>query len=121
MATITINLRLVSSGKKSYELQWDDEGTWTKVSADSPTTTVNSGDEIDWVGDDSIKKMKIKFTKGDIIPNDCVSGNDSDCPKGQCNRDLGPGLSDSYTITVKPADGGPTGEYDPKVKTPGGD
>ncbi|MEQ9229658.1 MAG: hypothetical protein RIF46_03180 [Cyclobacteriaceae bacterium] len=120
MSTKTIYLKLTGS-KPEYQLQWSyDQSTWAKVQPNSPSTEVNAGDELDWDADDSIAKVKIKFKKGNIIPNGNISGNDSKHPKGQVPSGVANKLSDSYTITVKPADGGPTGEYDPDIKTPGG-
>lgn len=120
MSTKMIYLKLEGTGK-SRVLQWSYDGNrWAKVEPNSPSTEIEPGDEVDWEGDDSISKLKIKFDKGNIIPNKDVRGNDSRTPKGRVKSDAAKGSSDSYTITVKPADGGPTGEYDPDLKVPQG-
>lgn len=118
MATKTIYLKLVNS-KPDYQLQWsDDQRTWTKVTATSPSTTVNSDDELDWDADDSIQKIQIKFNKGNIIPNGNVRDNDTKAPKGTVINGVGKNLTDSYTIKVQPAGGGGLKEYDPEIVTP---
>ncbi|NND63334.1 MAG: hypothetical protein HKN48_09085 [Flavobacteriaceae bacterium] len=118
MSTKIIYLKLTGS-KPDYQLQWSyDQSTWAKVQPKSPSTEIKPGDELDWNADESISKMKIKFAKGNIISNKDISGNDSKNPKGRVKNGVGQGLSDSYTITVKPSDGGSTGEYDPDIKTP---
>ncbi len=119
MSTKVIYLKLTGS-KPSYELQWSyDQRTWAKVEPTSPSTEVHPEDELDWDADDSIAKVKIKFKKGNIIPNGNLSGNDSKKPVGRVKKGVKKGISDSYTITVKPADGGPVGQYDPELKVPG--
>ncbi|MFT6865241.1 MAG: hypothetical protein ACJA08_000058 [Cyclobacteriaceae bacterium] len=118
MATKTIYLKL-DGAKPNYQLQWSyDNVTWAKVTATNPTTEVDSDDELDWDADDSIGKIKINFTKGNIIPNSGVTGNDTKKPKGKALKNLAKGLSDAYTIKVQPAGGGGLEEYDPKVSTP---
>jgi hypothetical protein len=119
MATKTIYLKLVNS-KPDFQLQWsEDQTTWTKVTATSPSTVVDSGDELDWDADDSIQKIQIKFAKGDIIPNSNVRGNDSKTPKGTVIDGVAKNLTDTYTIKVQPAGGGGLKEYDPEIQTPG--
>ncbi len=120
MSTKIIYLKL-KGAKPTYELQWSyDQRTWAKVEPSSPSTEVQPGDEVDWEADESIAKMKIKFKKGNIIPNGNISGNDSKKPIGRVSTGAKKGISDSYTITVKPADGGPAGQYDPDLKIPTG-
>lgn len=120
MSTKTIYLKLEGSNP-NYQLQWSyDRKTWAKVEPNSPSTQVDSGDELDWSADASIDKVKIKFAKGNIIPNGKISGNDGKTPKGTVVNGVGKNLTDTYTIKVKPADGGPTGEYDPDINTPKG-
>lgn len=119
MTKITIKLKLVESGKNDFELQWSNDGkTWSKVTERSPKTVLESGDELDWDADDSIKKIKIKFKKGNIIANKSILENDTKCPRGGCGRSLAMGLKDTYTIKVQPANGGAIKEYDPIVETP---
>lgn len=118
MATITIYLKLVGT-KKDYELQWSyDQETWEKVTPTSPSTELDSDDELDWDADDSIKKIQIKFKKGNIIPNSILSGENTRKIRGRVKRGLAKGLKDSYTIKVQPAGGGGLKEYDPDVHTP---
>ena len=118
MSTKIIYLKLTGSNP-NYQLQWSaDQRTWSKVEANSPSTEVESNDELDWSADDSIDKIKIKFDNGNIIPNGNISDNDSKLPKGKVKSNAPKGASDSYTIKVKPADGGPSGEYDPDIRTP---
>ena len=121
MATTTIYLKLVGSNP-NYQLQWStDQSTWTKVGPTSPSNTVDSGDEMIWQADDTIDKVKIKFTNGDIISDGSITGNDGKAPKGTVKQNVPRKLTDTYTIKVKPSAGGPSSEYDPDIKTPTGD
>lgn len=121
MATITIYLKLTGSNP-TYQLQWSgDQTNWQKVTATSPSTQLDSDDELDWDADDSIQKVQIKFNKGNIIPNGNIRDNDTKKPKGTVSNGVGRNLSDSYTIKVQPAGGGGLKEYDPEIKTPPGD
>ena len=116
MADITIHLRLTGTNP-DYELQWSyDQSTWSKVQPNSPSTEVDSDDNLDWSADDTIQKVKIKFDKGNIIPN--VSDDDTKDPKGKVKSNVARGLTDSYTIKVQPSGGGGLKEYDPDIKTP---
>ncbi|MFY0599664.1 MAG: hypothetical protein JXR03_08325 [Cyclobacteriaceae bacterium] len=119
MTKIVIDLKLVESGKNDYELQWSQEGSaWAKVTPDSPTTEVADGDTLEWNADSSsIRKTQIKFKKGNIIPNDSIKGNDTDCVSATVSN-VKKDESDSYTIKVQPVGGGGLKEYDPNVKTP---
>ncbi len=118
MATKTIFLKLIGA-KPNYQLQWSyDNKIWAKVTPMDPITQVDADDELDWDADDSIGKVKINFTKGNIIPNNAVTGNDTKKPKGKALKNLAKGLTDSYTIKVQPAGGGGLKEYDPKISTP---
>lgn len=120
MATKIIYLKLVET-KADYELQWsEDQRTWAKVTATSPSTQLDSDDELDWSADASIAKIQIKFAKGNIIPNSNIRGNDTKEPKGRVLNGVARGLSDTYTIKVQPAGGGALKEYDPDIKTPPG-
>ncbi|MEP0368569.1 MAG: hypothetical protein ABJN36_16950 [Cyclobacteriaceae bacterium] len=114
----TIFLKLIGA-KPDYQLQWSyDQKTWAKVEPTSPSTELDSGDELDWESDDSIQKIQIKFKKGNIISNRNLSGNDSKKVKGIAKSGLAKGLTDPYTIKVQPAGGGGLKEYDPDVNTP---
>jgi hypothetical protein len=96
-----------------------DQRTWAKVQSNSPSTTVDSDDELEWdVDDDTIDNIKIQFAKGNIISNGSVRGNNSKKVQAQVPNGVARNLTDSYTIKVKPANGGAVGEYDPDVKTP---
>lgn len=118
MAIKTIYLKLVGN-KPDYQLQWSyDQQSWAKVEPTSPSTELDSDDELDWDADDSIQKVQIKFDKGNIIPNGNIRDNDTKKPKGRVKNGVGRGLSDSYTIKVQPAGGGGLKEYDPDIKTP---
>lgn len=117
--TIKIFLKLVGS-KPDYQLQWSyDQRTWAKVQPNSPSTQVDSDDTLEWdVDDESIDFIQIRFDKGNIIPNGSVRGNGSKQARAQVPNNVGRNLSDSYTISVKPANGGGVSEYDPDIKTP---
>lgn len=118
MGIKTIYLRLTGTNP-NYQLQWSyDQVTWAKVQSDSPSTEVKGGDELDWSGDSTIDKIKIKFNKGNIISDSGISGNDTKKPKGTVPSGVANNLTDSYTIKVKPAAGGAQKEYDPDLKTP---
>lgn len=118
MATKIIYLKLVET-KTDYQLQWsEDQHTWAKVTATSPSTQLDSDDELDWSADASITKVQIQFNKGNIIPNSNIRSNDTRQPKGSVITGVARGLSDTYTIKVQPAGGGGLKEYDPEVKTP---
>lgn len=120
MATKIIYLKLVET-KADYELQWsEDQRTWAKVTATSPSTQLDSDDELDWSADASIANVQIQFNKGNIIPNSSIRGNDTKQPKGTVKSGVARGLSDTYAIMVQPAGGGGLQEYDPEVKTPPG-
>lgn len=118
MSTKIIYLKLIGS-KPDYQLQWsEDQSRWQKVTATSPSTQLDSNDELDWDADDSIQKVQIKFNKGNIIPNGNIRDNDTKRPKGTVKNGVGRNLSDSYTIKVQPAGGGGLKEYDPEITTP---
>ncbi|WP_370090468.1 hypothetical protein [Ekhidna sp.] len=117
MAIITINLTLDGQTLK-YQ---DSSGNWQVVDAGNPSTGVNSGDEVDWVADDTISKVKIKPNQNQILEK--VNDNDSKKPKGKVKNGLTGTINVKYTISVKPASGG--GGYidvDPDLHYPkGGD
>ncbi len=118
MATTVINLRLEEVDGTS-QLQWENNGEWTAVSRNSPSTSLDEGDEIDWDGDDTIKKIKIKFEKGNIIPNSDIRDNDTKKVKASPKRGLGTQkLSDKYDITAYPEGGGKPVTVDPDVNYP---
>lgn len=119
MSTKKIYLTLTGSNP-NYQLKWnnDNGSTWTKVGPTSPSTTVEANDEVEWIADGTIDKVKIKFKKGDIISNNDITGNDGKDPKGKVKSNVGKGLTDTYTIKVKPHAGGSQKEYDPDIKTP---
>ncbi len=104
----------------NYQLMWStDQRTWAKVQSNSPSTIVDSDDELEWdVDDDTIDNIKIQFAKGNIISNGNVQGNNTKKVQAQVPNGVGKNLTDSYTIKVKPANGGPVGEYDPDIRTP---
>ncbi|SNT25642.1 hypothetical protein SAMN05421640_2986 [Ekhidna lutea] len=116
MAIITINLTL-DGGVLKYQ---DDAGNWQTVDAGSPSTGVDSGDEVDWSGDDTIGKIKIKPNKNRIL--DRVDDDDTKKPKGKVKQGLTGTITEKYTISVKPANGGGYTDFDPDLTYPkGGD
>ncbi|WP_258104157.1 hypothetical protein [Marinoscillum sp. MHG1-6] len=102
-------------------LKWSPNGStnWTPVGPDSPKTGVNENDEVDWIADDTISKVKIKPNKSAIIKQ--VNGDDTKTPKGVTNSSIPNPTTEKYTISVKPAD--PAGGYldfDPELRYPPG-
>lgn len=113
MSTTTINLTL-RSGVLKFK---NTAGQWQTVDATNPSTGVNSGDEVDWVADSTISKIKIKPAKGDIL--DRVDKNDSPNPKGKVKTGLSGTLTQKYTISVKAASGGGGYlDFDPELNYP---
>lgn len=117
-AKITINLTL-EGGVLKFK---NDAGVWQKVDAGNPSTGVDSGDEVDWLGDDTIDKIKIKPKQNRIL--ETVDGDDTKKPKGKVKSGLSGQITEKYTISVKSStkgDGGYT-DFDPDLKFPrGGD
>jgi hypothetical protein len=113
---ITINLTL-EGGVLKFK---NTAGQWQTVDANNPSTAVNSDDELDWVGDDTIDKIKIKPNKGNIL--DKVDDNDSKTPKGKMKQGLTGTLSEKYTISVKASKseskGGGYTDFDPDLTFP---
>lgn len=111
--TITIELRL-NGGILQF---LNENGQWQDVDANNPNTGVNEGDEIDWSGDATIDKIKIKPPTGAILAR--VNSNDSKNPKGIIKSGLSGKLTQKYTISVKSSDqkGGYI-DFDPKIKYP---
>ena len=111
--TRSIDLRL-NDGVLQF---MNESGQWQNVDADNPNTGVNEGDEIDWNGDASIDKIKIKPPTGAILAK--VTGNDSKNPKGSIKSGLSGNLTQKYTISVKSVDqkGGYI-DFDPKITFP---
>lgn len=105
---------------ENNQLQWStDQSNWSKVTPTSPSTTVDSDDEMEWeTNDDNIQWIKVRFSGGNIIPNGNVNGNQSKQVRANVPNGIAKGLSDSYTITVKPSNGGAPGEFDPDIQTP---
>lgn len=113
-----IYLNLTGQTASDYQLQWSaDKLNWEKVTATNPSTEINPEEEIDWEADDTIEKLHIKFRKQNIISNSDLRGNDTRSVKGNAKKGAY-AEQDSYTIKVKPANGGPTEEYDPEIYTP---
>ena len=120
MATHTIYLKYNST------LQWSpdkSDGSWNDVTAESPSTEVslNGGDEIDWISDDStIDMIKIKPPHpSNVLGN--INRNNSKNPNVNAKTGLANNLDDKYDIWIKSA-GNPNWDVkvDPRVKTPPG-
>jgi hypothetical protein len=104
----------------NYQLMWStNQSSWSKVQPNSPSTTVDSDDELEWEADDAtIDNITIQFNQGNIISNRSLHGNNSKKVSGKVPQNVQHKLSDTYTIKVKPATGEPVSEYDPDIKTP---
>ncbi|RED91900.1 hypothetical protein [Marinoscillum furvescens] len=112
MSTKTIQLKL-----DGETLKWKSEQTdWQDVTPDSPDTGLNGGDDISWVADSSIKKIKISPKQSKILKQ--VNGDDTSNPVGVANTDIGSPVSEKYTIRVKPDGGGGYLDFDPKIHYP---
>jgi hypothetical protein len=104
----------------NYQLMWStDQSNWSKVQPNSPSTTVDSEDEMEWeADDDTIDSVTVHFNNGNIISNGSLNGNNSKKVSGRVPKNVAHKLTDTYTIKVKPAAGGSVAEYDPDIKTP---
>jgi hypothetical protein len=104
----------------NYQLMWStNQSSWHKVQPDSPSTTVDSDDQMEWEADDAtIDNLNIQFNHGNIISNGSLHGNNSKNVTGSIPQNVAHKLTDTYTIKVKPAAGGPVAEYDPGIQTP---
>lgn len=109
---ITINLTLDGDVLKFK----NEKGEWQPVTPTAPSTGVDCGDEVDWVGDETISKIKIKPNKSKIL--DKVDGDDTRKPKGMVRKSIEGKISEKYTISVKGERGGGYTDFDPDLHYP---
>ncbi|WP_258101778.1 hypothetical protein [Marinoscillum pacificum] len=106
---VVINLRYSQN-----KLWWsaDDKTNWGIVGPQSPYTVVNSGSDIDWIGDKTIDEVTITPKTGDLFES--ISGGKKD-KKGKVKKSCKTGDTCKYDITVVLAGSKKTITVDPDM------